>query len=132
MRQINDWYAKNGYTLGRVLSLEPTRDGVVTIAVAEGVIGDIRVRFTTPDGKTVDDKGQPIRGRTQEGLIRQQIKLQPGQVFQEDAAREDLKRIGQLGLFQTANVTFEGDARRVDVIYNVAEASSRSANFGGG
>lgn len=132
VRQVNEWYAKNGYTLARVLALEPMRDGVVTLEVAEGVVSNVRVRFISPDGKTVDDKGQPIRGRTQEGLIQQQIKLQPGQVFQESTAREDLKRIGQLGVFQTANVTFEGDARQLDVIYNVAEGSARGVNFGGG
>jgi outer membrane protein insertion porin family len=37
-----------------------------------------------------------------------------------------------LGIFDGANVSFEGDARRVAVIYNVVEASARRVNFSGG
>ncbi len=132
VQRINRWYAQNGYNLARVISLEPTRDGLVTINVAEGLVGDIKVRFVTKEGKPTDDKGKPVPHRTQEGFVRQQIKLQPGQIFREDVVREDLRRLGALGIFDTVNVTFEGDARRTTVVYNVAEGKSRGFNFGGG
>lgn len=132
VKQINEWYAQNGYTLARVLTLQPTREGVVTVEVAEGYIGDVRVRFVNKDGKPVDDKGQPIKGRTQPDFLRRQIKLKPGQVFRDDVARADLRRLSELGIFDSATVSFEGDARRVAVIYNVLEASARRVNFSGG
>lgn len=132
VQRINQWYAQNGYTLARVLTLEPSREGVVTVNVAEGIVGDVKIRYVGKDGKPVDDKGQPIRPRSQEEFIRRQIKLQPGQVFQDQVARADLKRLTALGIFDSINVAFEGDARRTTVIYNLSEAKSRGFNFGAG
>ncbi|PSB30456.1 hypothetical protein C7B82_08965 [Stenomitos frigidus ULC18] len=132
VKRINEWYAQNGYTLARVLTLQPTREGLVTVEVAEGYIGDVQVRFVNKEGKPVDDKGQPIKGRTQPVFLRRQIKLQPGQVFREEDARADLRRLSELGIFDSATLSFEGDARRVAVIYNVVEGSARRVNFSGG
>ncbi|MBM0741556.1 BamA/TamA family outer membrane protein [Phormidium sp. CLA17] len=131
-QQINDWYAQNGYTLARVISLRPDRNGIITIEVAEGVVGETQVRFVSRDGKSVDEKGQPIRYRTQDAFLQRQIKVQPGQPFQTKIAQEDLQRLGQLGIFETVSVAFEGDARRVTVIYNVTERAPRDLRFGGG
>lgn len=132
VQRVNAWYARNGYTLARVLTLQPTREGIVTLEVAEGLIGDIQIRFLNREGKPVDEQGNPIRPRTQEGFVRRQVQLQSGQVFREDIARQDLRRLAELGTFENANVSFEGDARRVTVIYNLVERPSRGFNFGGG
>lgn len=132
IRQVNQWYAERGYTLGRVLAAQPDRSGVVTVEVAEGTIGEIRVRFVDEFGRTVDDQGQPIRGRTRPDFIQRQIQLRPGQVFQEPVAKQDLNRLNQLGLFSQTSVTFEGDSRRLVVIYNLAERRSRAINVGAG
>jgi outer membrane protein insertion porin family len=131
-QDINDWYAKNGYTLARVISLRPDRNGIITVETAEGVVGETKVRFVSRDGSFVDDKGQPIRGRTQDAFLQRQIKVQPGQPFQVNVAQADLQRLNQLGIFETANISFEGDARRVTVIYNVTERAPRDLRFGGG
>ncbi|KAM3092232.1 BamA/TamA family outer membrane protein [Phormidesmis sp. 146-12] len=130
--QINQWYAKNGFNLARVVAVSPSRDGVVTIEVAEGTIGEIKVQFTDEQGKTVDEKGEPIRGRTQESFIKQQLQTRPGQIFREDVARQDLQRLVNTGLFSNARVDLQGDARKLDVVYVVTEARSRSANLSGG
>ena len=132
VKRINDWYAQNGYTLARVLTLQPTRNGIVTVEVAEGYVGDVQVRFVNKEGQPVDDKGQPIKGRTQPAFLRRQIKLQPGQVFREEDARADLRRLSELGIFDNTTISFEGDARRVAVVYNVVEGSARRVNFSGG
>lgn len=132
VKRINQWYAEKGYALARVLTLEPTREGLVIITVAEGTVGDVQVRFVTKTGKPVDEKGQPIRHRTQTDFVRRQIKLEPGQAFQDSVVREDLKRLDALGIFDSVSVSFEGDARRTTVVYNVAEGKSRGFNFGGG
>ena len=132
VRQINQWYAQNNYNLARVVALQPSREGVLTIEVAEGVIGEVQIRFTDEQGKPVNDKGEPIRGRTQESFIRQQVQIKPGQVFKEDLARQDLQKLVQTGLFANARVSLEGDAKRTIVVYNLAEVRSRSVNATGG
>ncbi|MGV0025455.1 BamA/TamA family outer membrane protein [Phormidesmis priestleyi] len=130
--QINQWYAKNGFNLARVVAVSPSRDGVVTVEVAEGTIGNIKVQFTDEQGKTVNEKGEPIRGRTQESFIKQQVQTRPGQIFKEDVVQQDLQRLIQTGLFTNARVDLQGDARKLDVVYVVTEARSRSANLSGG
>jgi len=132
VQQVNQWYARNSYLLGRVLSLQPTREGVLTIEVAEGFIADVRVQFVNKEGKTVDANGKPVQHRTQLGFARRQIQMQPGQVFREETLKQDLDRLNRLGIFDSVGVGFEGDARRATVIYNLLEAPPRAFNFGGG
>ncbi len=131
VQQVNKWYADNGYKLARVISIQPNREGVLNLNVAEGVVGDIKFRFVNDEGEAVDDKGKPIEGRTKPDFLRQQLKLKPGQVFQENVVREDLQQLYKLGLFESANVALEGDATKVDVIYQLKEVGARSVNVGG-
>ncbi|MDX2239934.1 MAG: BamA/TamA family outer membrane protein [Leptolyngbyaceae cyanobacterium bins.302] len=132
VKDINDWYAQNGFTLARVVSLQPTPQGIVVVEVAEGTIADVQIRFVNREGSAVDANGKPIRYRTQDPFVRRQIKLQPGQVFQVQVAREDLARLQALGIFEQTNVTFEGDARNTIVVYNLQERPPRDLRFGGG
>jgi outer membrane protein insertion porin family len=132
VRRINQWYQDNGYTLARVLSLEPSRAGLVTITVAEGIVGDVQVQFVDKLGRIQDDQGQPIRHRTQADFIQKQIKLKPGDVFRQEVAKQDLKRLSELGILEGANVRFAGDANRATVIYNLVEAPGRGVNLSGG
>jgi outer membrane protein insertion porin family len=132
VKDINDWYAQNGFTLARVLSLQPTPQGVVVVEVAEGTIADVQLRFVNREGSAVDANGKPIPFRSQEAFVRRQIKLQPGQPFQVQTAREDIARLQALGIFEQTNVTFEGDARNTIVVYNLQERPPRDLRFGGG
>src|ERR687886_2864187 len=125
VEQLSKWYKDNNYVLAQVLSAQPNRDGVVTINVAEGVVGDINVRF-------LDKEGQPTQGRTKEDFINQELKLKPGQVFRVDVARQDLQHLYKLGLFDNANISLNGDARKVDVTYDLTERPARGVNVGGG
>ena len=130
--QINNWYVQNGYILARVVSMQPTRQGIVVVEVAEGKIGDVKLRFVNREGNTTDPNGQPIRYRTQDAFARRQVKLQPGQAFQVQTAREDIARLQALGIFEQVNVTFEGDATNTTVVYNLQERPPRDLRFGGG
>ncbi|MDP5338202.1 MAG: outer membrane protein assembly factor, partial [Nodularia sp. (in: cyanobacteria)] len=131
VKQIDQWYADNGYKLANVLSIKPNRQGILTVNVAEGLVGDIKFRFINDDGKTVDSKGKPVTGRTKPDFLRQQLKLKPGQIFQEDTVRQDVQQLYRTGLFETVNVAFEGDANKVDLIYQVKELGARAINVGG-
>ncbi|BAY64565.1 surface antigen D15 domain-containing protein [Calothrix brevissima NIES-22] len=131
VQQINKWYADNGYNLARVISIKPNREGILNINVAEGLVSDIKFRFMNDDGKTVDSKGNPVTGRTKPDFIRQQLKLKPGQVFQENAVRQDVQQLYRTGLFETVNVALEGDANKVDLVYELKETGARAVNVGG-
>ncbi|MBD1834809.1 BamA/TamA family outer membrane protein [Cyanobacteria bacterium FACHB-472] len=125
VQQIKQWYEKNGYTLAQVIAVQPGRDGVLAIQVAEGIVGDVKVRF-------VDKEGNPTQGRTKEDFLLREIKLKSGQPFRVDVARGDLQQLYQLGLFENADVSLNGDPRKVDVTYELTEGKSRSVNVGGG
>ncbi|MBD1823101.1 BamA/TamA family outer membrane protein [Cyanobacteria bacterium FACHB-DQ100] len=132
IRQVNTWYRQNGFSLARVIGVVPNREGVLTVEVAEGTVSNIQIRFTDEQGRPTNDKGEPIRGRTRESFLQTQIQLKPGQIFQESAARQDLQRILQTGLFTNGRISLEGDARRTTVVYNLTEARSRALNVSGG
>ncbi|MBW4561069.1 MAG: outer membrane protein assembly factor [Mojavia pulchra JT2-VF2] len=129
--QINKWYTDNGYNLARVLSIKPSREGILTVNVAEGLVGDIKFRFVNDDGKTIDSKGNPVTGRTKPDFLLQQLKLKPGQIFQENAVRQDVQQLYRTGLFQSVNVALEGDATKTDLIYELKENGARAINVGG-
>jgi outer membrane protein insertion porin family len=132
IRQINQWYTQNNLSLARVIAVTPSRDGILTLEVAEGLVSDVQFRFTDEQGKLTNDKGEPIKGRTRPDFLRRQIQLQPGQAFRQDISRQDLQRLIQTGLFANARVALEGDARQARVVYVLTEARSRGVNVSGG
>ncbi|MBE9049597.1 outer membrane protein assembly factor [Nostocales cyanobacterium LEGE 11386] len=131
VQQVNQWYTDNGYQLANVLSIKPNREGILTVNVAEGLVGDIKFRFINDEGKTTDSKGEPVAGRTQPDFLRQQLTLKPGQIFQENTVRQDVQQLYRTGLFETVNVALAGDATKVDLIYEVKEFGARAINLGG-
>ncbi|WP_353931053.1 BamA/TamA family outer membrane protein [Okeanomitos corallinicola TIOX110] len=130
--EINQWYKDNGYALARVLSIQPNRQGVLTINVAEGLVSKVKFRFLGEEGEKFDKNGNPIKGRTKDDFLRQQLQLKPGKIFQDDLARQDVQSLYKLGLFKSVNVAFEGDANQLDLIYELQEVGARSINLGGG
>jgi outer membrane protein insertion porin family len=132
VEQLNQWYTDNGYTVSRVLALRPRSDGIVTLEVAEGVVSQINIQFVDDDGNVVDEDGEPVEGRTSEAFIRRQLQLQPGQVFSQTVAQEDLRNLYNLGLFENADISLSGDPQNLVVTYNLNEELSRSFNLGGG
>lgn len=132
VKQINQWYKENGYTLARVLSIQPNRQGILTVNLAEGLVNRVQFRFLDEQGQKVDKNGNPIKGRTKDSFLRQQLELKPGKVFQDNLAQQDVQTLYKLGLFKTVKVAFEGDAKNVDLIYELQEIGARSVNLGGG
>ncbi len=125
IQKLNQWYANNGYVLAQVASVVPSRSGVLTIDVGEGVVGSVNLSF-------LDTNGKPTTGRTKQDYLMRQLKVKPGQVFQVDVARGDLKQLYSLGLFDKADISLNGDAKKVAVNYALTEHTARSVNVGGG
>jgi outer membrane protein insertion porin family len=135
IKQLNKRYQDQGYVLANVIGApQVSQNGVVTLQVAEGVVENIRVRFRNKDGQETDEKGQPIRGRTQDYIITRELELKPGQVFNRNTVQKDLQRVYGVGLFEDVNVSLDPgtDPSKVDVVVNVAERSSGSIAAGAG
>jgi outer membrane protein insertion porin family len=125
IQQLTQWYTDNGYVLAQVVDAQPTSNGVLQLAVAEGVVGKINVRF-------LDKEGDATNGRTRENFVRQELQLKPGEAFRLDVARADLQQLYRSGLFDNVNIALDGDARKVDVTYDLTERPARAVNVGGG
>ncbi|MEH2068089.1 MAG: BamA/TamA family outer membrane protein [Nostoc sp.] len=135
IKQLNKRYQDQGYVLANVIGApQVSENGIVTLQVAEGVVENIRVRFRNKDGQETDEKGQPIRGKTQPYIITRELELKPGQVFNRNTVQKDLQRVYGLGLFEDVNVSLDPgtDPSKVDVVVNVAERSSGSIAAGAG
>jgi outer membrane protein insertion porin family len=129
--KINQWYKDNSYSLARVITIKPNRQGILNINVAEGLVGEIKFQFLNENGEAVDSKGKPVTGRTKTDFIQRQFKLKPGEIFKEDVVRQDVQKLYNLGLFESVNVELAGDASKTDVIYQLKEIGARSVNVGG-
>ena len=132
VRDLQQWYTDRGYNLARVVGVNSKQDGSLNVTVVEGDVSDIKIRFIDETGRSQDDKGNAIKGRTQESLIRQSIQLKKGSSFKESDAQDDLNRLFKTGLFQGGRVTLEGDVRNATVVYNLAELPLRRTDIGGG
>ncbi|WGV24247.1 BamA/TamA family outer membrane protein [Halotia branconii] len=135
IKQLTKRYQDQGYVLANVIGApKVSENGVVTLQVAEGVVENVKVRFRNKEGQETDEKGQPIRGRTQEYIIKREVELKPGQVFNRNTVQKDLQRVYGLGLFEDVNVSLDPgtDPSKVDVVVNVAERSSGSIAAGAG
>lgn len=128
IKQLNDWYAKNGYDLAQVVGApKVSSDGVVTIVIAEGVVQDIKVRF-------FDAEEAPVQGKTRDFIVTREMRLKPGDVFNRNTVQSDLKRVFGLGLFEDVRLSFTPgeDPREVIVNVDVVEGNTGSIAAGAG
>jgi outer membrane protein insertion porin family len=135
IKTLTKRYQDQGYVLANLVGApQVAENGVVTLQVAEGVVENIRVRFRNKDGQDLDDKGQPIRGRTRDYIVKRELELKPGQVFNRNIIQKDLQRVFGLGLFEDINVSLDPgtDPSKVNVVVNVAERNSGSIAAGAG
>ncbi len=136
VEQINTWYQENGYVLAQIIEAPAvTPDGTVTLQVAEGVIEDIRIRFLNSDGEDIDEDGNPVEGSTREFIITREIELEPGDVFNQRIAQQDLRRVFGLGIFEDVRLELEpadNDPTSAVMVLNIVEKSTGSIALGGG
>lgn len=126
---LNQWYRDNGYTLAQVIgSPEVDADGTVRIQIAEGRIESIRVAFFDLE------EGDSVEGKTRPFIVTREMQLKPGDVFNQETARNDLRRIFGLGLFEDARFSFEpgSDPSQAVVVVELAESNFGSFGAGGG
>jgi outer membrane protein insertion porin family len=138
IKQLTKRYQDQGYVLANLIGApKVSENGVVTLQVAEGVVESVKVQFRNKDGETVDDKGNPIRGRTKEYIISRELELKSGTVFNRNTVQRDLARVYGLGLFEPPSnepisLAPGSDPSKVNVIVNITERSSGSIAAGAG
>jgi outer membrane protein insertion porin family len=102
IKQLTKLYQDQGYVLANLIGAPKVSEtGVVTLQVAEGVVESVKVRFRNKDGEDVDDKGNPIRGRTKDYIIIRELELKPGTIFNRNTVQRDLARVYGLALVVT-------------------------------
>jgi outer membrane protein insertion porin family len=135
IKKLTKSYQDKGFVLANVIGApKVSENGIVTLQVAEGVVENVRVRFRSKEGQDTDEKGQPIRGRTQKYIVTRELELKPGGVFNRNTVQKDLQRVAGLGLFEDVNVSLDPgtDPSKVDVVVNVVERNSGSIAAGAG
>jgi outer membrane protein insertion porin family len=134
--ELNKLYQDNGYVLAQVIDApQVAPNGQVTLAVAEGEIENIQLRFLNRDGDAVDEDGEPIRGRTRDFIVTREFESQPGDIFNRDRIQADLQRAFGLGIFEDLSLSLnpsQTDPRKVDVIVNVTERRTGSIGASAG
>ncbi len=135
IKELSKRYQDQGYVLANVIGApQVSENGVVTLQVTEGVVENIRVQFRNKEGQVTNDKGQPIRGRTQPYIVTRELQIKPGTVFNRNTVQKDLQRVFGLGLFEDVNVSLDPgtDPSKVNVVVNVVERNSGSIGAGAG
>ncbi|HEY9799548.1 MAG TPA: BamA/TamA family outer membrane protein [Leptolyngbyaceae cyanobacterium] len=119
---VIDGYAKYGDYVG-----VPQAD-----ESSQTIVQDIQIRFLNENNQSVDDQGQPVKGRTQKDFILGLLKLKPGEIFRDEALQADLRRLRKLESFNDVRAYREESPFGVSIIYDIKERRFPSWNFGGG
>ena len=134
MQELQRWYSDQGYSLARITG--PSRvspEGVVELLVRQGTVEDVEVQFLNKEGSATNDKGEPIRGKTQPWVVTREVSLRSGQVFNRRELEEDIKRIYGTGLFSDVKVTLRpvpAEPGKVVIVLGIVEQSSGSLSGG--
>lgn len=78
INEIQELYSARGYILARVKKVQDDPDGYINLQIDEGIIGDIIV-----DGNN----------KTKDFIVKRNIFLQPGSVYNENIMRSDILRL---------------------------------------
>ncbi|MBL6797454.1 MAG: BamA/TamA family outer membrane protein [Synechococcus sp. BS307-5m-G39] len=134
MKELQKWYADEGYSLARVSG--PTRvspDGVVQLKVLIGTVDGVEVQFITKEGETTNDKGEPIKGKTKPWVVTREISIEPGEPFNRKQLEDDIKRLYSTSLFSDVKVTLKpvaGEPGNVTIVLGIVEQSTGSLSGG--
>jgi len=120
IKDLEKQYADKGYVLARVVDLQVQPDGLLEIKIAEGVIHAIKIAGND---------------ETQDYVIRREITLKPGQLYNLKTMQDDLRRVYNLNFFEDIGIKYEPaaqDPSQVDVIVSVKEKQTGTFQLSAG
>ncbi len=108
IKDLEKRYSDEGYVLARVIDLQVQPGGVLDLKVAEGEIEAIRVIGNE---------------ETRDYVIRRELTLKPGQLFNFKKMEEDLRRVYNLNYFEDLGIKYEPGKTldKVVIVINVKE-----------
>ena len=134
MKELQKWYADQGYSLARVSG--PTRvspDGVVELKVLIGTVAGVEVKFVNKEGDDTNEKGEPLKGKTKPWVVSREISLKPGEPFNRTQLEGDIRRLYATSLFSDVKVTLKpvtGEPGAITIVLGIVEQSTGSLSGG--
>ena len=134
MKQLQKWYADQGYSLARVSG--PTRvspDGVVQLKVLIGTVAGVEVKFVNKEGEDTNEKGEPFKGKTKPWVVSREISIKPGEPFNRTQLESDIRRLYGTSLFSDVKVTLRpvtGEPGFITIVLGIVEQSTGSLSGG--
>jgi len=101
-------YAKDGYSLARVETINVSNEGVVNIGLTEGVVDS--ATFEKAPEKNDNERQSSKRStlRTKPYVFERYQELKPGQIFQEKNIESTVKELYRTGMFTKIVPSIEG------------------------
>lgn len=118
IKDIETRYAEKGYVLARVSDVQLAKDGTLELKVSEGVIDSVKISGLE---------------ETQDYVVRRELTLKPGQVFNFNQMSDDLRRVYNLNFFEDIGLKYEpGAGDKVVVVVNLKEKQTGSFQLSAG
>lgn len=120
IKEINEYYKKDGYILAHVDLVDDTKDGTLIIHISEGIIEKFEFN---------EDK------KTKDFVIKRNILTKPGCIYNEEILKQDISRLYATQIFEDIERTIEPSPDKEGeyiVKIKVKEASSNSVSIGAG
>ncbi len=126
LRLIKEYYGDRGYIKAEV-DPDPRM---------ETTAHRVHLTYRVVEGSSVTVNRVQVRGnvRTKDVVLRRELRIYPGDVFDGAKIRNSVQRLNNLGLFEEVDVATEptSDPEREDLVVSVKEAKTGSFSFGGG
>lgn len=117
--KINELYNQQGYMLAHVQDVNLLPDGDLKIKILEGHI------------EAIDIKGNT---KTKDRVIRRELRMKEGSVFNKDLARRSVERVYNTGYFEDVNIKLApgSDADKIKIEIDVIEQKTGTITVGAG
>lgn len=115
---INEYYQTQGYVLAYIEDVSVSNEGVLQIVLNEGYLNSIQINGNE---------------KTKEYVIRRELNIKAGEVFNLNKVQSDLQDIFNTGLFTDVKPRFEkvgGNANKVDLVLDVEEKNTGNFQVG--
>ncbi|HSA06819.1 MAG TPA: BamA/TamA family outer membrane protein [Candidatus Gastranaerophilales bacterium] len=120
IQAVENLYAQKGYILARVKKVQDDPDGIINIDINEGIIDEIELSGNT---------------KTKDFVIKRNLTIKPGEVYNEDKLKQDLTRIFGTQAFSDVRRVISpsvNDPAKYKLAIEVDEKRTGSISLGGG
>ena len=128
---IIKFYAKNGYSLARIESINVSNDGVVNIGLTEGVIDSVNYKKIVYKNDNQRQSSKNTTLRTKPYIFERVQKVVPGEIFEDKNIADTVRELYRTGIFTKIEPSYSGkeddpNARIVD--FEVEERATTTIN----